>query len=99
MIRSLGGLCVIQAKRYSRIVGVESVQALAGVMNDKAAAKGILVTTSWVGKASRDFAQRNGRIQIIDGRNLKLYLKEHMDMDVLISLPRVPPDWSPSDLS
>jgi restriction system protein len=80
-------------------VGVESVQALAGVMNDKAAAKGILVTTSWVGKASRDFAQRNGRIQIIDGRNLKLYLKEHMDMDVLISLPRLPPDWSPSDLS
>jgi len=77
---------------------VEAVQALAGVMNDKAAAKGILVTTSWVGKASRDFAQRNGRIQIIDGRNLKLYLKEHMDMDVLISLRRVPPDWSPSDL-
>lgn len=94
----LGGLCIIQAKRYSRIVGVEAVQALAGVMNDKAAAKGILVTTSWVGKASRDFAQRNGRIQIIDGRNLKLYLKEHMDMDVLISLRRVPPDWSPSDL-
>ena len=78
---------------------MESIQALAGVMNDKAAAKGMLVTTSWVGKASRGFAQRNGRIQIIDGRHLKLYLKEHMNMDVLIGLPRVPPDWSPSDLS
>jgi len=29
---------------------VEAVQALAGAMNDKAATKGILVTTSWFGK-------------------------------------------------
>lgn len=48
----VGGLCIIQAKRYSRIVGLEAVNALAGVMNDKAAAKGVLVTTSWVGQAS-----------------------------------------------
>jgi hypothetical protein len=53
-------LCIIQAKRYSKIVGLEAVHALAGVMNDKSAAKGVLVTTSWVGKASRDFAARNG---------------------------------------
>jgi hypothetical protein len=64
----VGGLCIIQAKRYSKIVGVEAVHALAGVMEDKHAAKGVLVTTSWVGKASRDFAARNGsRIQIIEG--------------------------------
>jgi restriction system protein len=46
----VGGLCVIQAKRYSRVVGLEAIHALAGVMNDKAAAKGVLVTTSWSGK-------------------------------------------------
>lgn len=46
----LGGLAIIQAKRYSKVVGYESVTALAGVMHDKAAARGILVTTSWVGK-------------------------------------------------
>jgi hypothetical protein len=64
----VGGLCIIQAKRYSKIVGVEAVHALAGVMDDKNAAKGVLVTTSWVGKASRDFAARNGsRIEIIEG--------------------------------
>jgi restriction system protein len=57
----VGGLCIIQAKRYSRIVGLEAVHALAEVMEDKHAAKGVLVTTSWVGKASRDFAARNGR--------------------------------------
>jgi restriction system protein len=54
----VGGLCIIQAKRYSKIVGLEAVHALGGVMEDKHAAKGVLVTTSWVGKASRDFAAR-----------------------------------------
>ena len=89
----VGGLCVIQAKRYSKIVGLEAVHALAGVMEDKRAAKGVLVTTSWVGKASRDFAARNGRIEIIEGRHLKSMLLEHLSLDVLISLEKLPPGW------
>jgi restriction system protein len=36
----VGGLCVIQAKRYSKIVGLEAVHALAGVMEDKHALGG-----------------------------------------------------------
>jgi restriction system protein len=95
----VGGLCIIQAKRYSKIVGLEAVHALAGVMEDKNAAKGVLVTTSWVGKASRDFAARNGRIEIIEGRHLKSMLMEHLGLDVLISLPKLPPDWNPGDIS
>jgi len=95
----LGGLAIIQAKRYSKIVGYESVTALAGVMNDKAAAKGILVTTSWVGKASRDFANRNGRMQIIEGRELKQMLAESLNMDVLISLPVLPPGWERAQIA
>jgi restriction system protein len=94
----VGGLCIIQAKRYSRIVGVEAVQALAGVMDHKRAAKGVLVTTSWVGKASRDFATANGRIVIIEGRELKYLLKEHLDLDVLIGLEKPPPGWQKSDI-
>jgi hypothetical protein len=35
----VGGLCAVQAKRYSKIVGLEAVHALAGVMDDKHAAK------------------------------------------------------------
>ena len=90
----VGGLCIIQAKRYSKIVGLEAVHALAGVMDDKNAAKGVLVTTSWVGKASRDFAARNGsRIEIIEGRHLKSLLREHLGLDVLIGLPKLPPGW------
>jgi restriction system protein len=95
----VGGLCIIQAKRYSKIVGLEAVHALAGVMEDKHAAKGVMVTTSWVGKASRDFAARNGRIEIIEGRHLKSMLLEYLGLDVLISLPKLPPDWEQSDIS
>lgn len=95
----VGGLCIIQAKRYSHIVGLEAVNALAGVMNDKAAAKGVLVTTSWVGKASREFATRNGRIEIIEGRHLKSLLREHLGLDVLIGLPKLPPGWKRSELT
>ncbi|MER7166335.1 restriction endonuclease [Micromonospora sp. NPDC000207] len=94
----VGGLCIIQAKRYSKIVGLEAIHALAGVMDHKRAAKGVLVTTSWVGKASRDFAAANGRIEIIEGRNLKHLLKEHLDLDVLIGLEKLPPGWDRVDL-
>jgi len=95
----LGGMCVIQAKRYSKVVGLESVQALAGVLHDKAATRGILVTTSWFGTASWELARRHGRLQLIEGRNLKLYIREHLNRDVLISLPKVPPGWLTEDIT
>ena len=86
-----GGLCVIQAKRYRSAVGVEPVRALAGVMEDKHATKGIMVTTSWVTKDGRAFAARHGRIQVIECEELKYLCKEHLGLDVLISLPKPPP--------
>ena len=51
-----GGMCIIQAKRYRNAVGVEAIRALAGVMEDKHATKGILITTSWVTKDGHAFA-------------------------------------------
>ncbi len=86
----MGGLCVIQAKRYRNVVGVEAVRALAGVMDDMRATKGIMVTTSWYGKTSRDFVARHGRIQLIEGGELKHLIKEHLGTDVLIGLPKAP---------
>ncbi|MFF9600940.1 restriction endonuclease [Streptomyces sp. NPDC014684] len=88
----------IQAKRSKNAVPVETVRALAGVMHDKAASRGVLVTTSWFGKASADFAHRNGRMQLVDGRNLKALLKQYLNMDVLIGLPKTPPGWQPADI-
>lgn len=95
----VGGVCVIQAKRWKDTVGLESVHALAGVMGDKQATRGILVTTSWFGKASIDFVNRHGRMQLIDGRNLRAMLAEHLQLDVLIGLPKLPRGWDRRDVA
>lgn len=89
----------IQAKRTKNIVEVEKVRALAGTMHDVNASHGVLVTTSWYGKASREFAHRNGRIHLIEGRELKALLQQHLGIDALIGLPKVPPGWIPGDLT
>lgn len=77
-----GGVCLIQAKRYTGVVGLEAVHALTGVMADHNATTGVLVTTSWFGKASEQFAQRN-RITLINGAELKHLIKEHLNLDVI----------------
>ncbi|MCU7820126.1 restriction endonuclease [Kitasatospora sp. DSM 101779] len=94
----IGGLCIIQAKRTKNTVPTEAVRALAGAMHDKAAAKGILITTAWFGRTSRDFAQRTGRMELIDGRGLKALLWEHLGIDALLGLPKLPPGWEPRDV-
>jgi restriction system protein len=86
-----GGLCIIQAKRYRIAVGVDAIRELAGTMEDKHATKGILVTTSWVTKGGHEHANRHGRMQIIEYDGLTYLLKEHLGLDVLISLPKHPP--------
>ncbi|MFG3172340.1 SAV_2336 N-terminal domain-related protein [Streptomyces sp. NPDC048200] len=86
----IGGPCIIQVKRSKNAVPAEAVRALAGVMHDKAVTKGIIVTTAWFGKASWDFAQRSGGIELIDGRHLKALLLEHLGIDALIGLPESP---------
>lgn len=77
------GLCIIQAKRSSKVVPFETVSALAGVVEHKRAAKGILVTTSWFGRASEAFANEHGRLELLDGANLVHLFKEHMGLDVI----------------
>jgi restriction system protein len=82
---------IIQAKRYSRCVPAESVRALAGVVEEKRATAGILVTTSWVGPESKTFAARNNRLTIIEGGELKHLLAEYLHIDVRIDFPQKPP--------
>jgi restriction system protein len=77
-----GGVCLIQAKRWTGLVGLESVHALTGVMADHNATTGVLVTTSWFGRASEQFANRN-RITLVNGAELKQLVKEHLQMDVI----------------
>ncbi|MFJ7205250.1 restriction endonuclease [Streptomyces sp. NPDC098789] len=77
------GLCIIQAKRTKNVVPFETVSALAGVVEHKRAAKGILVTTSWFGRASEAFANDHGRLELLDGANLVHLFKEHLGLDVI----------------
>jgi len=77
-----GGVCLIQAKRYTGLVGLESVHALTGVMADHNATTGVLVTTSWFGRASEQFANRN-RITLVNGAELKQLIKEYLKMDII----------------
>ncbi|GAA1671595.1 restriction endonuclease [Fodinicola feengrottensis] len=88
----LGGVCVIQAKRYKRVVEADAVRALWGAMEDKQATTGILVTTSWFGSTGRQFAANHReRLRLIEGAELKHLLAEHLQLDVRIGLDRPPP--------
>jgi restriction system protein len=86
----MGGLAVIQAKRYVNAVPAEAVRALWGTMEDKKAGTGILVTTSYFGKASHDFAQRNERVRLIEGPELKHLISEHLGKDVFLGAKEPP---------
>jgi restriction system protein len=77
-----GGVCLIQAKRWTGLVGLEAVHALTGVMTDHNATTGVLVTTSWFSRNSEQFAQRN-RITLINGAEVKHLIKEHLGLDVI----------------
>jgi restriction system protein len=77
-----GGVCLIQAKRWTGLVGLEAVHALTGVMADHNATTGVLVATSWFGRASEQFANRN-RITLVNGAELKQLIKKHLNMDVI----------------
>ena len=60
-------------------------------MDDKHATTGILVTTAWVSKDGHAFTQRHGRIRLIECEEIKYLCKEYLGLDVLISLPKPPP--------
>ncbi len=61
------------------------------------------MTTSWrFGKrrgGSYDFAARTGRMNLITGRELKSLLLEHLGLDALIGLPKLPRGWERRDVS
>jgi restriction system protein len=64
-----GGKFIIQAKRYNDIITPGFVRELYGTMTAEGAVKGILVTTSYYGQDSRDFA-KDKPITLLDGSNL-----------------------------
>ncbi|MBD5631606.1 MAG: restriction endonuclease [Clostridia bacterium] len=71
-----GGKIVIQAKRYTNVVGVSAVRDLYGTVLNEGASKGILVTTSNFGNDAYNFAQGKP-ITLMNGANLLYLLEKH----------------------
>ncbi len=71
-----GGKIVIQAKRYTNIVGVAAVRDLFGTLINEGAMKGILITTSDYGPDAYEFA-RGKPLTLLNGSNLLYLLEKH----------------------
>ncbi|MGV2495812.1 restriction endonuclease [Pelagerythrobacter aerophilus] len=71
-----GGKIVIQAKRYTRTVGVAAVRDLYGTVMNEGATKGILVTTSDFGPDAHKFAASKP-LSLLNGANLLHLLRKH----------------------
>lgn len=85
-----GGKFVIQAKRYNIVVPVSAVRDLYGTMIAEGAAKGILVTTSYYGRDSREFA-KDKPIALIDGENLVHMFQKYGRNVYIAMLPKGDP--------
>lgn len=71
-----GGKIVIQAKRYTKTVGVAAVRDLYGTILSEGASKGILVTTADYGPEAYKFATGKP-ITLLNGSNLLHLLEKH----------------------
>lgn len=71
-----GGKIVIQAKRYTNIVGVSAVRDLYGTTMNEGATKGILVTTAQFGPDAYEFA-KGKPLTLLNGSNLLHLLEKH----------------------
>jgi restriction system protein len=85
-----GGKFVIQAKRYNIVVPVSAVRDLYGTMIAEGAVKGILVTTSYFGRDSREFA-KDKPITLLDGENLVYMFQKHGHNVHIALLPKGDP--------
>ncbi len=71
-----GGKIVIQAKRYTNVVGVSAVRDLYGTVINEGAIKGILATTADYGADAYEFA-KNKPLTLLNGSNLLHLLEKH----------------------
>ena len=71
-----GGKIIVQAKRYTNVVGVSAVRELHGTVSHEGAMKGILVTTSSFGHDAYEYA-KDKPLSLINGANLLYFLSKH----------------------
>ena len=71
-----GGKIVIQAKRYTNVVGVSNVRDLYGTVINEGANRGVLITTSDFGSDSHNFV-KDKPISLINGQHLLFLLQKY----------------------
>ncbi|MBS4204317.1 restriction endonuclease [Lederbergia citrea] len=71
-----GGKIVIQAKRYTNVVGVSAVRDLYGTVLNEGATKGIIVSTADYGPDAYSFA-KDKPLTLLNGNNLLHLLHKH----------------------
>ena len=71
-----GGKIVIQAKRYTNVVGVSAVRDLYGTVLNEGATKGLLVSTADYGPDAYNFA-KDKPLTLLNGNNLLHLLQKH----------------------
>jgi restriction system protein len=71
-----GGKIVIQAKRYTNVVGVSAVRDLYGTVMNEGATKGILVSTADFGPDAYNFT-KDKPLTLLNGNNLLHLLHKH----------------------
>ena len=74
------------------------VRELAASVVRPAPASGILVTTAWFSNADHECARRSGRLRLVDGSALRRLLAEHLCLDAVVGLSRLPVGWAPGDI-
>jgi restriction system protein len=80
----------IECKRYSEeAVGLKFVQRLLGVVSDEKVNKGVLVTTSRFTKPAQECANKNPRIELINGEQLVLLLNEYLGARWTLQIERL----------
>lgn len=71
-----GGKIVIQAKRYTNVVGLSAVRDLYGTVVNEGAIKGILITTADYGPDAYEF-MKDKPLTLLNGSNLLHMLERH----------------------
>jgi len=71
-----GGKIVIQAKRYTNVVGISNVRDLFGTVINEGANRGVLIITSDFGSDSHNFV-KDKPISLINGNNLLFLLNKY----------------------
>ncbi|MGW2229910.1 restriction endonuclease [Streptomyces formicae] len=68
---------LVECKAYTRSVGVKIARELLGVVSDEKANRGVLVTTGKFTRSAQLLAERNPRLELVDGDDLvSLFCKQ-----------------------